>query len=266
MSTDGSVLNFAPRNDSSGLIGHGTKFPSATGDTFLLDSTVGYTVEFRARLNSTDDKGPNSANIQVTNGTDSGSVYTFGLSDLNGNEDGYAVGLSSTSVHETVAISEGFHTFRFTVLDAVASLYVDGVLVLADFGGGGNSSTYKLRIGDFTGTTDSDWDLDYLYVFDDGAIAPVTSEPPTIPGDANGDGKVNDADATILATNWQTFTGATWAMGDFNNDGAINDVDATLLAANWQSGAEQSVPEPSTLAGLLGLCLVGLLASVRRTR
>ena len=75
-------------------------------------------------------------------------------------------------------------------------------------------------------------------------------------GDANADGKVDDADAMILACNWQTLNGATWSMGDFNGDGAVDDADATLLAANWQiiqAGAENSVPEPSVIFHLFGL-------------
>ena len=85
-----------------------------------------------------------------------------------------------------------------------------------------------------------------------------------LPGDANRDGAVNDADASILAAHWQTASGATWEMGDFNVDGAVNDADAALLAAHWTVGAgEQSVPEPSTVAGLLGLCLAGRLLARR---
>lgn len=86
----------------------------------------------------------------------------------------------------------------------------------------------------------------------------------TLPGDANRDGIVNDADATILATNWQTMTDATWAMGDFNNDGAVNDQDATILATNWQSSTDAaSVPEPATLTLL---CLGGLILLLRVRR
>ena len=44
-----------------------------------------------------------------------------------------------------------------------------------------------------------------------------------MPGDANRDGAVDDADASILAAHWQTASGATWEMGDFNVDGAVND-------------------------------------------
>ena len=88
--------------------------------------------------------------------------------------------------------------------------------------------------------------------------------PEFMPGDANGDGLVNASDASILSSNWLTTLGATWTQADFNGDGAVNDIDATLLAANWSSSANASVPEPSTLAGLLGLCLAGLLTSFHR--
>lgn len=67
-----------------------------------------------------------------------------------------------------------------------------------------------------------------------------------IPGDANNDGKVDQADAAALAANWLSAGG--WYQGDFNNDGIINDLDAAILAANWRpSGGNASVPEPSAV-------------------
>ena len=86
-------------------------------------------------------------------------------------------------------------------------------------------------------------------------------EVPNIAGDANGDGKVDGSDVTILAGNWQAGVGApdpltiTWGMGDFNGDGQVDGSDVTILAGNWQYGvtaAAASVPEPSTLVLLLG--------------
>ncbi len=91
-------------------------------------------------------------------------------------------------------------------------------------------------------------------------------------GDANGDGMVNDADATIMAANWQTGPDATWAMGDFNNDGTVDNLDAMALAANWLKGAKidtasgnATVPEPSTW-WLLGSGLIGWMIFARRQR
>ena len=84
-----------------------------------------------------------------------------------------------------------------------------------------------------------------------------------IPGDANGNGIVDENDAAILAENWLA-TGADWSMGDFNEDGVVNDADATLLAANWQgSSSSENVPEPGAFVLLIG-AMFGLLAWSRR--
>ena len=90
--------------------------------------------------------------------------------------------------------------------------------------------------------------------------------PSEIPGDANGDGSVNDTDAEALAMNWGTGS-ATWSMGDFNGDGLVGPADASILAANWDYGAAEAadVPEPmSTLMLLQGLLLI--LCRQRRKR
>ncbi len=79
-----------------------------------------------------------------------------------------------------------------------------------------------------------------------------------VPGDANADYVVNEADAALLAANWQVSgAGVTWGMGDFNGDLVVNDIDATIMAANWTPTLLASVPEPSLLALLVtgGLAL-----------
>ena len=80
-----------------------------------------------------------------------------------------------------------------------------------------------------------------------------------MPGDANGDERVDDADASILASHWRQPSGATWADGDFNEDGKVNDADAAILAAHWQPAESQStpVPEPGTLV-LLAPAVLGV--------
>ena len=121
----------------------------------------------------------------------------------------------------------------------------------------GGGSLYSLDLYLDGGTGD-------LFKFNNGGLF-VALEFVTIPGDANGDCVVNDADAAILAANWQTLTGATWSMGDFNDDGKVNDADATILATNWRAGVfgtEATVPEPTSL--VLLMCLVGLASLARR--
>ncbi|MEA1949904.1 MAG: matrixin family metalloprotease [Planctomycetota bacterium] len=90
---------------------------------------------------------------------------------------------------------------------------------------------------------------------------------PPFPGDANGDWSVDVIDLGALATNYGTIGGAVWGDGDFSDDGNVDVVDLGLLATNYgTTAAAQAVPEPSTLAGLLGLWLAGLMVSLRRRR
>ena len=82
----------------------------------------------------------------------------------------------------------------------------------------------------------------------------LSFELPTLTaGDANGDGYVNSDDVDILASNWGMSSGATWADGDFDRDGAITNADAGLLVENWGAQPLSSVPEPGTLALLIGM-------------
>jgi hypothetical protein len=84
-----------------------------------------------------------------------------------------------------------------------------------------------------------------------------------LPGDANNDGVVDDEDATVLAANWLTTSGASWQQGDFNDDGAVDDKDASILAANWgnTTASSASVPEPRIM---IMLAAVLLMMAIRR--
>jgi hypothetical protein len=91
---------------------------------------------------------------------------------------------------------------------------------------------------------------------------------PKVPGDATGDGNVDEADAAVLARYWgKSVTGA--AMGDFNGDDLVNMLDAAILAANWGAyvaggeGEAMAVPEP-TSAGLLLTFAMFLVGCARR--
>jgi dienelactone hydrolase len=76
---------------------------------------------------------------------------------------------------------------------------------------------------------------------------------PGIPGDANRDGFVTDADYTVWADHYG-MSDATWDMGDFNGNGAVTEADYTIWADNYGATAgEATVPEPMTLALLLAL-------------
>jgi MYXO-CTERM domain-containing protein len=88
----------------------------------------------------------------------------------------------------------------------------------------------------------------------------LISDAIPLPGDANSDGSVTDADYTIWADNYGA-AGATWGMGDFNGDGEVTDADYTIWADNY-GATGGSVPEPVGTA----LVALGALAGLRRRR
>ena len=94
--------------------------------------------------------------------------------------------------------------------------------------------------------------------------------PVRLPGDANGDGKVDINDLTIVLAHYGQ-TGENWAEGEFTGDGTVNINDLTIVLAhyNQSQGASAAgmapVPEPSCLV-LLGIGGAGLLACLRRRR
>ena len=120
------------------------------------------------------------------------------------------------------------------------------------------SGTFKLRVG----LKDND---PTFYLGGMVVNGRMLFTPPR-PGDADFDGDVDDADAAILASFWQTAaTGP--GQGDFNDDDLANDLDATILAANWTgslAAASAAVPEPSTLLLAAFACMT-LLLRVRKS-
>jgi hypothetical protein len=90
----------------------------------------------------------------------------------------------------------------------------------------------------------------------------------TFGGDANLDGKVDSADQAILDGYVGTLSGADWSMGDFNYDGKVDSADQAILTADWLDGTGGihgvPVPEPATLAVLIGPSLVLFLGRRRK--
>jgi len=89
----------------------------------------------------------------------------------------------------------------------------------------------------------------------------VASVPaPTIPGDANLDGIVDQADYTIWYNHYGA-SGATWADGDVTGDNIVDQADYTVWYNNYGSTGG-NVPEPMTMA----LLAIGGLAMLRRRK
>ena len=91
-------------------------------------------------------------------------------------------------------------------------------------------------------------------------LTPTTAV--ALPGDANGDGKVDVNDLTIVLAHFGQ-TGMTWSQGEFTGDGTVDINDLTIVLANYQTAGAgvAAVPEPflSSAAGLSGLFACALL-------
>lgn len=81
-----------------------------------------------------------------------------------------------------------------------------------------------------------------------------------LPGDANGDGKVDLMDFNILKANFGT-SDATLSQGDFNGDATVDLTDFNTLKANFGTMATAAVPEPAGF--LLAGAAFFLMAAVR---
>lgn len=182
--------------------------------------------------------GPPDPNQNVATGIDivAGGVYEF-----------------------TIIVDPETHTYDATVSNGAESFTITDL--------GWRSAALGIGGNLHFGAVCSD-ELDTRAFSLDELVISQTSEP-TIPGDTNGDNKVDANDATVLAQNWGTDVGTGgFAMGDFNGDEVVNAADAAILAANWGNHnppqeAAASVPEPSIMVLLLASALL-LLVGRRR--
>jgi glucose/arabinose dehydrogenase len=100
-----------------------------------------------------------------------------------------------------------------------------------------------------------------LYILDLGGEVFRVTGP--VPGDANGDGAVTDADYTIWADHYGQ-SGADASTGDFNGDGSVTDADYTIWADNYGIPSV-GVPEPAAMV-IVALGFVGVLWRQRGSR
>jgi probable HAF family extracellular repeat protein len=173
------------------------------------------------------------------------------------NSAGQIVGSSTTTTADTVASEHAFIYSGGTMMDLNS-------LIPA-------SSGWDLAQAE--AINNSGWIVGYG-VNSAGATDAFLLQPVTVVhnlGDANGDGRVDVNDLTIVLSNYGQ-TGCAWSQGSMDGDptGTVDINDLTIVLANFgttygSASGVAAVPEPGT-AALIAASLIGLVVCVWRKR
>ncbi|MBN1588046.1 MAG: hypothetical protein JW888_00860 [Pirellulales bacterium] len=217
------------------------------------------------------------ATIQRVRGADTATGWTVGVSFLTPEGSAMLNFTATAAGGEVLADLQDRMDPGETVLGAwefaATGGYTPGDPAYLSFDVGPGQSWDDLEIWHYDGadwTQFDAWDLTYdgtyasftVTDFSGYAVTPVKNV--WIPGDCDGDNRVDADDAQTLAAHWGQP--GEWANGDFDDDGIVGPRDAAILAANWgyvaptESGnSSGSVPEPGVIVLLLGLGAAMLL-------
>ncbi len=207
----------------------------------------------------------NSQRFEVNNRDEVGGASANALTDV--------AGVGVDQMYHFAAVVDGGDGES-----PVATLYIDGAKV------GGFVANAEAQISGLNDVNNwlgrSNWTADanvqgtydefrlYNYALDeDEVLGNFEAGPDTInvqqegiPGDVDGDGKVNAADLNIVGLHWQENV-ETGTNGDLDGNGRVDASDLNLIGLNWQAGAGEAttaaVPEPSGFA--LAMAITGLL-------
>ena len=143
--------------------------------------------------------------------------------------------LKMTAYQELILNPDG--TISSATISPLQADDIVGVDVVASDKWDTGASDFGMMAENSIGFKSSDWRNIGIHLL---------AESPQLPGDANGDGVVNQLDLNAVIDNWQA-NGVGWSGGDFNGDGVVNQLDLNIIIDNWQ--ATSSIEE--ALAGTI---------------
>ncbi|TWT48897.1 hypothetical protein [Botrimarina hoheduenensis] len=181
-----------------------------------------------------------------------------------------------------IDIGDGWHTFQAEIFDTKIVLTLDlfGDELDNVTGLGGVDATVEVEIAMAASFTQAPFDLDPapMNSLRIGAPSGVSSlsgtalfdniylaledatTAPAVPGDFNGDGKVDNGDLNLLLGNWGSPTVPVEWINGFETP--VDNGELNALLGNWGFGVGVAVPEPAS--ALLAALACGLVARRRR--
>jgi hypothetical protein len=161
-------------------------FPTYSWEPFFLDPAVGYTVEYRVRvdyamhygatvleLNATDVNHL----VQVAVVTETAAITDPDTGEVVGTEPRNVVRLQSAggTLARDYPLGKGFNTLTLTVKDDVATVFINGVEAVSTTAILKTQNRNFIRLGSATGPANlSRYDVDYLRIYAGGAVRPVS--------------------------------------------------------------------------------------------
>jgi len=206
------------------LINNGTVSASVSGHEILLNKSISGT----GTLGAT--SGATLVLAAGTGGSSQGSLSITGTGKLDITDNHLLI--NYTSGHDPIS--------------SIVAMIVSGYAGGSWNGAGIMSSTAQSNSGSYA--------IGYADSADPGNPAGLASNQIeikyTLLGDANLDDKVNGADFTLMAANFNDQVTNGWDKGDFNYDNKVNGADFVLLADNFNDFASQSDVSAADLAAL----------------
>lgn len=216
-------------------------FSSALGGFNTVSSNAQVTVDATGIAVGADASASQPPPLQLTGITSRKTHRSAGTYDVNLNLDGSGIECRSGG-------TTGDYTLVFTFSDAVQA--VGGAQVTSGSGSvssnsaGANASEYIVNLTGVTNAQAVTVSLGDVVGTAGQANSSVTVSFRVLIGDANGDGVVNSADATITRSRSGKETDATNFRADYNADGSINSADATIVRARSGTSLDGTASNP----------------------
>jgi len=135
-----------------------------------LNSTRGYTAEWRLKLMEADASSGSYAGMICSPETDN---YWYVFAQQRNDKNWVKLNDGDDIEIDSDATDPNYHTLRITACDGYANLYIDNNTTAASTHVFHSGASCSLTWGDLTGAADANYFVDYVYVCDDSAYPPA---------------------------------------------------------------------------------------------